>query len=263
MAFTGFNIELPTYEVITPHTNKSYKVRGMTVQEEEKLKGSLNTPLKITDHLNKTIYKLIVDKPEGIENYNDFLKNTTLRDRDALLFGIYHTTYEEIRNYEIVCSNCENKFPVTINASDTFNINMYPGDDILSHNKIIDMKVAKGVRAVIKQPTLYDEMQSINQLSSRPGINMDIISEILIIDKFIQEVVDSKKNIEYIDKSEIIDAYLSLPARDKRIIYNEYKDEYGDYGIELKMKTFCPKCGNEDDSNIDLVENFFRSIYSA
>jgi len=263
MAFTGFNIEFPTYEVITPHTKKSYKVRGMTVQEEEKLKGSLNTPMKITEHLNKSIYKLLIDKPEEIKNYEDFLKNNTLRDRDALLFGIYHTTYEEIRNYEIGCIKCDHKFPVTINASDTIEVKPYPGKDILKSTKLVKMKAAKGVSAIIKQPTLFDESQSINRLASRPGINMDIITEILIIDKFIQEVPDSKKNIEYIDRTEIIDAYLSLPARDKRIIYEHYKKEYGDYGIELKMKTFCPKCGNEDESNIDLVENFFRSIYSA
>jgi hypothetical protein len=29
------------------------------------------------------------------------------------------------------------------------------------------------------------------------------------------------------------------------------------------MKSFCPSCSKEDIYNIELVENFFRSLYSA
>ena len=47
MTFKGFNIKYPEYEVITPHTNLSFTLRSLNVQEEETLKGSLVTPQKI------------------------------------------------------------------------------------------------------------------------------------------------------------------------------------------------------------------------
>ena len=78
MTFTGFNIAYPEYEVITPQTNQSYTLRSLSVSEEERLKGSLITPTKIADHLNKCLFESIVNKPKSIKDMDDFLKNITL-----------------------------------------------------------------------------------------------------------------------------------------------------------------------------------------
>ena len=131
MPFTGFNVPYPEYEVITPHTHLSFTLRSLTVQEEERLKGSMLTPASTTEHLNKCLYEAIVKKPDKIKEYKDFLNNLTLKDRDTLLYGLYHITYEEIRNYDITCKSCRKEFPVTVSASDTFNFIPYPGKDIL------------------------------------------------------------------------------------------------------------------------------------
>ena len=64
-------------------------------------------------------------------------------------------------------------------------------------------------------------------------------------------------------RQDIITAYGQLPARDKRLIYEKYNEEFGKYGIELKMKTTCTGCGNEEVINVDLVENFFRMVYTS
>ena len=113
MPFKGFNLKYPEYEVITPHTHLSFSLRSLSVSEEERLKGSLLTPTKITEHLNKCLYESIVQKPESITDYKTFLKSLSLKDRDALLYGLYHITYEEIRNYDIRCTNCKKEYPVT------------------------------------------------------------------------------------------------------------------------------------------------------
>ena len=135
MVFTGFeNLKYPEYEVITPQTNLSFNVKTLNVQEEERLKGSLVTPQKVTEHLNKCIYESIVEKPKSIEDFETFLRTCTLKDRDALLYGLYHITYEEIRNYDVVCSSCRKDYPVTISASDTFSFTPYPHKDILKKN---------------------------------------------------------------------------------------------------------------------------------
>lgn len=263
MTFTGFQVQYPEYEVLTPQTKQSFTMRSLNVSEEERLKGSLVTPNKIADHLNTCLFQSVVKKPENITDMTTFLKNITLKDRDALLYGLYHITYEEIRNYQLRCNSCSAEYEVTVKASSTFNFNPYPGDNILKEHFTFELPVTKGVKVTIKQPTLYDEMISIKNLSSRPGSTLELITETLIIDKFEQDVTERKEPIIYSDRIDVIDAYLSLPARDKRAIFKNYMDKYGQYSISLKMKSYCPKCSYEDDYDIDLVESFFRSLYST
>lgn len=263
MPFTGFNVKYPEYEVITPHTHLSFTTRTMNVQDEENLKGSLMTPSKVTEHLNKCIYETLVKKPDTIIDFVSFLKLVTIKDRESLLYGLYHVTYEEIRNYDVRCKNCKKEFPVTVSASATFNFNPYPENDILSKRIRVKLPKTPGVFAIIKQPTLFDEMESIKNNSTRPGSTIDIITETLIIEKFEQDIESAIEPRIISNSVEIIDAYRSLPAKDKREIYEKYHEEFGKYGIELKMKVFCQHCGTEEVANIDLVENFFRMVYSS
>ena len=264
MVFTGFeNLKYPEYEVITPQTNLSFNVKTLNVQEEERLKGSLVTPQKVTEHLNKCIYESIVEKPKSIEDFETFLRTCTLKDRDALLYGLYHITYEEIRNYDVVCSSCRKDYPVTISASDTFSFTPYPHKDILKKRIKVPLPISKGVTAIIKQPSLMDEVNCVKALGSRPGSSVELITETLIIDHFSQDIEAEKSPKVYDDRTDILDAYMTLPARDKRTIYTRYSEEFGKYSVELKMRVFCSHCGHEEVADIDLVSQFFRMVYGS
>lgn len=258
--FKGFNVKYPEYEVITPQTNLSYNVRSLNVQEEERLKGSLLSAVKINEHLNKCLFDSITKKPEGVTSYDQFLKSTTLKDRDAILYGLYHITYEEIRNYDVTCSSCRKDYPVTVQASSTFSMNSYPTGDVLTKTVQIELPMTPGVFAFIKQPTLFDEMAALKSTGSNSK-NLDIITETLIISKFQQNPEDGDTEI-YSDREDVIDAYMSLPSKDKRTIYKKYREEFGQYGIYLKMLSTCVHCGTEAEIDIDLVENFFRMVHS-
>lgn len=259
--FKGFDIKYPEYELLTPQTKLTYNVRSLNVQEEEKLKGSLLSPIKINEHLNKCLYDVITVKPETILDYDTFLKNTTLKDRDAILYGVYHITYEEIRNYDIMCSSCTKEYPVTVQASSTFNFNAYPGDDVLEKEVSVPLPISDGVVAYIIQPTLFTEMQALKTLGVAAGTNMDILTETMIIKKF-QQDSPGGSSVVYSERDDIMDAYMSLPAKDKREIYKQYKEEFGQYGISLKMLSTCAHCGNQEEIDIDLVSNFFRMVHS-
>jgi hypothetical protein len=260
--FKGFDIKYPEYEVVTPQTRNSFNLRSLNVQEEEKLKGSLLTPSKINDHLNKCIYDACVGKPPTIVTYDDFLKKTTLKDRDALLYGLYHITYEEIRNYDITCASCRKDYPVTVKASATFDMNPYEGPDILTQTATVDLPVSKGVTVTIKQPTLFDEMLSLQTSSGRANRTADLMTETLIIQKF-QHTPESGDTVVYSDREDLVDAYKTLPSKDKREIYKKYREHFGQYMISLKMLSHCIHCANEDTVDIDLVENFFRMVHSV
>lgn len=261
--FKGFEVQYPEYEVITPHSKKSYTIRSLNVQEEEKLKGSLITPTKVAEHLNSCLYNSLVSKPDDVTDMDSFLRNNTLKDRDALLYGLYHISYEEIRNYEIKCTGCGKEYPVTVQASSTFNYNPYPTKKILTDRKKINLPGLKGVSAVIKQPTLFDEINNIKVLSNRPGNTLELITETLIIDRFEEVKESATEPVIYTDRADIIDAYLVLTAKDKRAIYKAYEKMFGSFGIELKMSSSCVECGKQDIYNIDLVESFFRALFSA
>jgi hypothetical protein len=265
MPFKGFNLKYPEYEVITPQTHLSFSVRSLSVLEEENLKGSLMTPTKITEHLNKCLYNSMTKKPENITDYKTFLRSITLKDRDCILYGLYHTTYEEIRNYDIRCSNCKKEYPITALASSMFNYNSYPEENgnVLSKKFKVELPVSKGVVAYIKQPTIGEEEEAIKNLSSTPGLTIEMITETLIVDRFEQTTEASIDPTIYDERQDIIDAYRTLPARDKRTIYEKYNDEFGKFGIELKLKSFCAHCGYEEVVKVDLVENFFRMVYSS
>ena len=259
--FKGFNVKFPEYEVITPQTHDSYTLRSLTVQEEERLKGSLMTPSKVHEHLNKCIYDSIVNKPEAIKEYDHFLKAVTLKDRDALLYGLYHISYEEIRNYDVTCSSCRKDYPVTVQASSTFNFNEYPGKDVLAKRVPVELPTTAGVTAFIRQPSLHDEMMTMRTLSVQPGSNMDIITETLILDKF-EQTPEEGDSIVYSERGDVVDAYMALPSKDKKLIHAQYRKHFGDYGISLKMRSSCGSCGTEEDIDIDLVTNFFRMVYT-
>jgi len=261
MPFMGFHSKFPEYEVLTPQTHLSFKVRSLTVQEEEKLKGSMMTPSKITEHLNKCIYESLVQKPEAINDYKSFLKNVSMKDRDCLLYGLYHITYDEIRNYDVRCSNCRKEYQVTVQASSTFNYSPYPGDDIFQKRLEVILPVTEGVKAIIKQPSLEDEELAIRTLAASPGITIEIIFETLVIESITEDFNGQTTTLT--DRVDIIDAYRSLPARDKRKIFEEYNELFGKYGVELKMKSYCSHCGNEELVTLDLVENFFRMVHSS
>jgi hypothetical protein len=220
------------------------------------------TPSKVHEHLNKCIYDSIVNKPAAIVEYEDFLKVVTLKDRDALLYGLYHISYEEIRNYDVACRSCQKEYSVTVAASSTFNYNPYPGDDVLTKKIAVELPTSTGVTAYVQQPTLYDETIAMKTLALQPGSKMDIITETLVIYRF-QETPETGDTVIYNDRGDIVDAYMSLPAKDKRVIHEHYRKEFGDYGIELKMKSACTHCGEEEDINIDLVTNFFRMVYTV
>ncbi len=267
--FKGFGQTYPEYEVITPQTGLSFTVRTLTVSDEENLKGSLLTPSKMIEHLTKCIYDSIVKKPKEITDFNEFKKKVTIKDRDALLFGLFHISYEEIRNYSVECSSCEHKHAVTIKASDTFNVYPYPEPKKILKERIKIKLDIIDYTITIKQPTLEDEIKSSDILNtSESNQSLNSLMEVLIIEKFEQNIKPSKESdpeiiepIIYKEKNEIHDAYLALPSKDKRKIFNTYIEKFGKYCIELKLNVSCPKCGEKETKNIDLVENFFRQLH--
>ena len=282
--FKGFNIKYPEYAVITPQTLKEYTVRSLTVQEEEWLKGSALIASKISEHLNKCIWECIISKPKDVTSFEEFLEKTTTKDREALLYGIYHITYGDVRNYEVACTKCGKEHEVSIKISDAVNIRLWPDKkSVLDTIEAVTLPVS-GIEVIIKQPTLKMEQDTISRYVFAKEEKLTEITEKLIIAKLIKRgeiretepvvsgdvlsdstsdtpTVIQEDDVVVEDFDDILFAVSTLPARDRKFINKAYFDRFGQYGIELKMAAPCPKCGYVDEVDIDLVTQFFRMVF--
>lgn len=133
----------PEYSVVTPQTGLSFNLRTLTVGEMSKIRSSLITPSKVYSTINEMIWNVITSRPAFIKSYDDFIRVITLRDREALLYGLFAVTFGyEQKGDKFVCMSCGEETALNYNISGTFSINMYPGTDavknLYSLGKVID-----------------------------------------------------------------------------------------------------------------------------
>jgi len=262
--FNGFNIKYPEYSVVTPHTLQEFTIRTLTIEDEEKLKGSMLTPNKLAQHLNEVIYSCLVKKPDHIKTYQDFLKNLTIKDRDALMYGLYHVTYKDIHNYDVSCSKCEHVNSVKIDFLKSFKMTSWATDDkdkALTKEIPVKFEIAQGITAIVHQPTLSDEVELLNKTTFATEAVRDLSMQLLIIKKFEIERQAAKTPDTVEDRDNILKGYKQLPSTDKKLITKAYEDTFGKYGVDIECMVNCQKCGSQEKVSIDLVRQFFRAIY--
>lgn len=258
--FQGFSPSYPEYEVLTPQTLKTVTLRSMTVQEEESVKGSMVNRRQTPNLINKAIYNAIIDNPYG--SFDNFLKNTTIRDRDALLYGLYHVTYKDIQNYELGCPMCEKTYSIVVELGNVFKMDAYHGepDKILDERYVVELETVKNAVAIVKQPTLEDERLMLADMLFQSDKNIEVGIEMLIIDKFIGDP-SSRTPMHISNRADIYKAYSSMLPRDRKKISNIYMEKFGKYAINLTMDCTCSHCGHHHTTRLDLLTQFFRSIY--
>jgi hypothetical protein len=262
--FDGFKIQYPEYLVLTPQTLKEFTIRSLTVSEEEKLKASLLTPTKLAQHLNEVIYNCLIKKPEDIKSYEDFLNKITIKDRDALMYGLYHVTYKDIHNYDVTCGGCEFVNSVKVNFLKSFRAVTWPKtkkETVLEAEVPVNFEVAKGIRAIVRQPKLADEANLLKETTFATDELRDLQMQLLVIKRFEMDVLEAKAPDSITERENIFKGYNQLPSTDRKMIDKAYIDNFGKYTVDVACKVKCQRCGKEEDVTIDLVRQFFRSMY--
>jgi len=339
--------EYPHFTVVCPQTGYTFNVRTLNVLEVGQLKGSMVVPARTPALINKIIWGAIEEKPEEIKALDEFKKSITLRDREALLYGIYYSTFGDEEEFKVNCNTCDNEQPIKVSLSDIFSINAYPGSEsmkksyqvakitgdadidteiekaiaaknappkgmpkeiaklehsidepdeddgitigkkpsgvnfvedeepvppkpkkttVVSGNSILEKRLditlpISKVHAIIKQPTLWDEERAMNAISFAQKKQTELINEIMVIERFEQYRIGDKVPTIIIDNREdILFEYEKLPPRDKLEIFKRFQDEFGQYGIDLKTKYICAKCGTSNELEVDLAVQFFRVL---
>lgn len=274
--FTSFGISYPEYEVITPQTKQSYTIRSLSVKEEEALKGSMITPSKVARHLSEVLWSCMVKKPDNIKTFDDFISNTTMKDRDALLFGLQVSTYKDAQPFNVRCTNedCGHMNSVKINIEKGLSATFWDPDEItnketgakrgsiLDFRKEVPLKVFKGVTCVIRTPTIKDEIQvsEDNTFATDEVRNMQL--SLTMIDKFkIEPNEKVPAGDEIVDRGNIFDAYNTLTPTDRKIIENAFEETFNKYQITVSSKIKCQRCGTVRNVEIDIAQQFFRTLF--
>jgi len=262
--FEGFKIKYPEYSIVTPQTLIEFTIRTLTIAEEEVLKGSLLVPNKMAQHLNEIIFSCLVKKPDDIKTLQDFTSKITIKDRDALMFGLYAVTYKDIHNYDVTCSECRHVNSVKINIAKSFKANLWPKDSAkpITETEIpVKLEIASEITAIIAQPLLRDEIKLLNDATFASDSVRDMNLQLLIIRRFEMNRPEAKTPHTLLERENILKGYKELPAPDKKLIENAYAENFGKYEIDVASLVKCQKCGQEDTISIDLVRQFFRAIY--
>lgn len=258
--------EFPVYEVITPHTNHSFTIRSMTVDQESVIKESSVSPVKLDTIISQTIFDCIENKKAPFNTLEGFEKNLTYRDREALIFGLIIASYGETQKYNYKCPNCEKEFEVEINLAENADVKIYDGsEDLINKEVTIDLPVSK-YKAVVKLPSLF-ESKALYNIKGVDKSVIDKMSEYNIVKRLIVPGYETDKTGEKIEKNYVIDKLIeiystikSLPARDRKAIQNAVIDMYGKYRLAINIPTTCPNCGHEFETNLDVTQELFRNL---
>jgi hypothetical protein len=128
----------------------------------------------------------------------------------------------------------------------------------------IELPVMVTVKCVIKQPTLYDEEMTLKNLSHLSKKDLEVLYEIMPIDRF-EEMADPN-NVNstriYNTKEDIMFAYQELHWMDTKKIDDIYAENFGQYRISLKTDFPCTKCGHVEPLVLNMLDLFFRMVMS-
>ena len=376
--FTGFDIKYPEYTVVTPHMGHSYAVRCLNVSETNRLKSSTTTPAKATELINRTLWEAITSRPAEITDYETFLKKTSLRDREALLYAMYIVTFGDDREFVVACEECGTERTMKVRLSEMFSISPYPNSAAMVNSyqldkisgdvdepdpemeaAVVQMKaqreadrkavasaiqqaVAKpttpskedlekeddlsslgiglggptaakrpapkakpaqvlapvgdvpggmpasavrvapkantefgnilmvdvpvelstpGLVCVIRQPSLHDELEILNNIPFLQKKQNELINETLIIKRFEKYVPGDTHPRQFVtEREDILRGYQMLPQPDKKLIYDKFREHFANYGISLKTNWDCLACSAENTMDLDISQQFFRMV---
>lgn len=279
--FKGFKLKYRSYHVITPQTGLLFDVRGLTVSEVDRIRNSSLIPSKVRSIINQVVYDVLQEKPKHIKNINDFKKSITLKDREALLYGIYHSTWANNKEFIGQCGSCGEEQVLKVHIDKMFNINPYPFSE--NYKNAYEVYRASGgeENLPVLDKIIYEEKNKIDDIDNEEGyieappekksvINEELLGEIIevkskkkkeqpAVNKF--DILSKKVEIKLPESGIYViirqptiadedDAYLSSP-------FNQ-KNEVDLAAQTLMIDRFEER---EDSGEVNIVNNRADIIY--
>jgi len=278
----NFTIKVPEIEVILPQSEKKYRVRSLKLDEEYNIKSSMiSTPSVINQKLNEIIYGTITDKNKP--DFKTFLSQVSVKDRDALMYGLYEITYGDeypIENY--ACPKCNKIQPIKINLSSGFNNVVFKAKDIKEKiieknengeevtkmitkketplmEKTVEVKLDDNLYAIVHQSSLAYEQLILDKIHNESVESLMQKVKMFKITKGKSEEIYSL----YDSEADYVYIFKQLYRKHKTIIEDAYNKTFGKYGTKVTTEYTCKNCGNVHKFDVDFVQQFFLMVYQS
>lgn len=253
----GVAIKDPLYMVVTPCTHQEFAIKSMTVMMEEALKTSLVSKPSLVKMLAMAIWQCVIHKPETITDFDSFCKSISSADQTALFFGLMHQSYGEISDITTICPKCETKLEVeNLSTMGLMQLRPYPENDFLT--KRVTYKTESGFIIMMKQTTLYDELNLYDELQNIPNNNVGELKDYL---QNIEHIIhpNGNKLTTLLDKFTIIS---ELPLKEGKKLMKLFDTGFGDYGCKFEKDVQCKAldCGHKFKVEVNLLNQFFRMV---
>ena len=281
------NMNVATYEVVLPQSGYSAKMRGLTADEIDVLRNSINTSYQSSrEDLTKIVFNCI--RETGLKQFtlSDFENYTSLLDFNILLFGILHQTYGALNSFDFTCPHCSNSFKRDIVTNSLIQVKSQDASDA-----VVNIQHAKDKNEAFKKSLLRNYRKRLRIPES------DIIIEIglanIVRDKtigsYFSRLSDKEKNTRKFFLTSIITKLL-LPQYDINGGVAGYAEvtspsEIYSYLDDVKSKSYnkiipkinkildkytiafkipdvtCPSCRKDiEGSNIDMADYFLLEV---
>jgi len=249
------------YEVITPQTALSFVVGALRYGQEVKLKTALMATDKgLTNLLNKTVFESLVEKPQEIKTYDDFLDKITVEDRSALIMGIYHNSYGDEYTTETTCPYCGKTNKNLVRLSKYSKASFYNGKPLEFLNIKKELSFNDGNFKITLVPaTLRNELSLVDMTQT---LDLTVTQTTILL---------HTKQIEYDNKTftvenNLIDILATLDLllpKDVRQIRKTIEEVFEKYKLEVPYKVKCVHCNQEYSRTLDFVGEFFKQVIEA
>lgn len=254
---------VPGYSVVLPHSKMELTIRGLSVGEEDNIRGCMTSPKRIFNTLFHTLYSCILtaDKEkykDQLSTYELFIKNVSTTDRDALLFGLIGATYDTKNETSLTCGTCKTQFKDMCDIEAIQKITIADRDNILSERPVLEIPDL-GWKVILKIPTLANELGTLTSDSNGKPTNSNTAAWIFVDSIQITAKSDRGDSIPHIadNPAEIYGIIQSVPAKYGKMIKKEWIKHFGDFGIRAIFETVCPSCNSEVAIEVNPLNHFF------
>jgi len=262
---------------VCPVIKQKVMVSPLTVGDDLHIRTMITSPELYDSELSIMIFNHcnFVDFPEI--KYDDFINNISHSDRKMLLWAIYVSTYEHIKNASISCPKCSESFEQTIDVDKLLtDKTVKVWDKELDFNDFTvqqTFEISDGTSLVfyLKLPAIAEHLSLLGNLSvealqenfkrfesvlSRVDELALCISKIELIDEDGTETFDTVNEVQT-----VLDKYVPIEQQDS--IESLYDETFKDYTPVFTHHCTCPSCSNEFHFDIDIETILFKRFLNT
>ena len=253
------------YFVRLPHSGHEFNVRGLTVEEEDTIKSSNSSTKRAAETIMKVLYNCISNdvksKGQPFENYDSFIRNISLADRDTIVLAVIQQTYESTHDMNVRCSRCGKGFTESVCLPECITYKHYMGKaPILQKRHILTFPQLKW-KMYLKIPTVYDELKTLN--TNQMVADLQKSADYIFIDKL--EYVMTTDHGQVLEDTitncaQIYGMIKGQPAIIRKRIDKEYDAFRGEYGVVGSYETVCKYCDSPITVNIVPIAHFLYLV---